>query len=76
MYFFLYMLEKMNLSTKTSLVLDEEIFLGACIEGFETMRKVFIVDATFLRTVHGGLLILVTTRNLNRHHYLIAFGFT
>lgn len=81
LYSYLYMLAKVNPGPKTSLVLDEEkrfkylfIVLGACIEGFQAMRKVIIVDATFLKIVHGGVLIFATAQDPNRHHYPIAFA--
>lgn len=55
---YLYMLEKANPDTKTSLVVDKDnrfrylfVALGASIEGFEYMRKVITVDATFLKTI-------------------------
>jgi len=38
------------------------------------MRKVITVDATFLKTVEGGVLIVATAQDPNRHHYPIAFS--
>ncbi|XP_056841678.1 uncharacterized protein LOC130494876 [Raphanus sativus] len=77
---YLYMLEKVNPDTRTSLLLDKDnrfrylfIALGASIEGFEYMRKVITVDATFLKTVEGGYLIIATAQDPNLHHYPIAF---
>ncbi|KAL0695930.1 hypothetical protein Bca4012_063110 [Brassica carinata] len=74
-------LEKVNPDTKTSLLLDEHnrfkylfVALGASIEGFEFMRKVITVDATFLKTVEGGCLVIATAQDPNLHHYPIAFG--
>ena len=77
---YLYMLEKVNPDTRTSLVLDKHnrfkylfVALGASIEGFEYMRKVITVDATFLKTVEGGCLVIATAKDPNLHHYPIAF---
>ncbi|KAL1192481.1 hypothetical protein V5N11_036428 [Cardamine amara subsp. amara] len=79
-YSYLYMLEKVNHGTKTSVVLDEGkrfkylfVALGASIEGFQVMRKVIVVDATFLKNVYGGVLIFASARDPNHHHYPIAF---
>ena len=78
---YLYMLEKVNPDTRTSLLLDKHnrfrylfIALGASIEGFEYMRKVITVDATFLKTIEGGCLIIATAQDPNLHHYPIAFA--
>ena len=78
---YLYMLEKVNPNTKTSLLLDENkrfkylfVVLGASTQGFEYMRKVITVDATFLKTVEGGVLIIATAHDPNRHHYPIVFS--
>lgn len=38
------------------------------------MKKVITVDATFTKTVDGGVLIIATSQDLNCHHYPIAFG--
>ena len=80
-YQYLYMLEKVNPGTKTSVVLDEEkrfkylfVALGAAIEGFKVMRKVIIVDATFLKTIYKGVLIFATAQDPNHHHYPLAFA--
>jgi len=48
--------------------------LGAAIEGFKVMRKVIIVDATFLKTVYKGVLIFATAQDPNHHHYPLAFA--
>ncbi|OAO89198.1 hypothetical protein AXX17_ATUG02400 (mitochondrion) [Arabidopsis thaliana] len=50
------------------------IALGACIEGFKAMRKVIVVDATHLKTVYGGMLVIATAQDPNHHHYPLAFG--
>ncbi|KFK25985.1 mutator-like transposase [Arabis alpina] len=76
---YLYMLEKRNVGTITSLLLDKDkrfkyvfIALGACTKGFTAMRKVISVDATFMK--YGGVLVFAMTQDPNRHHYPIAFG--
>ena len=50
------------------------VALGTSIEGFEYMRKVITVDATFLKIVEGDVLIITTVQDSNRHHYPIAFS--
>ena len=81
LYSYLYMLEKVNPGTVTSVKVDEEnkfkylfIALGASIEGFQVMRKVISVDATFLKKGYGGVLVFATAQDPNRHHYPIVFG--
>lgn len=73
---YLYMLEKVNPCSKTSMLLDGEkrfkyLFdaFGACMEGFEYMRKVIILDETFLKVVKGGILTIATAQDPNHHHY-------
>ncbi|XP_018463661.2 protein FAR-RED ELONGATED HYPOCOTYL 3-like [Raphanus sativus] len=81
LYCYLYMLEKINHQTITSVKLDDSdrfkylfIALGASIEGFKVMRKVVTVDATFLKNGYGGVLVFATAQDPNRHHYPLAFG--
>ncbi|CAA7058408.1 unnamed protein product [Microthlaspi erraticum] len=81
LFSYLYMLEQENPGSKTNVQLDalhnfEYLFvaLGASIEGFQWMRKVIVVDATFLKTVYGGQLVFATAQDPNHHHYPIAFG--
>jgi len=38
------------------------------------MWKVIVVDATHLKTVYGGMLVIATTQNPKHHHYPRAFG--
>jgi len=78
---YLYMLKKVNEGTITYLKLDESgkfqylfIALGACIEGFQAMRKVIIVDATHLKNGYGDVLVFASAQDQNRHHYIIAIG--
>ncbi|XP_022568227.1 uncharacterized protein LOC106394273 [Brassica napus] len=81
LYSYLYMLEHVNPGTKTGVKLDEAnkfkylfVALGACIEGFAAMRKVIVVDATFLKNGYGGVLVFAKAQDPNRHHYPLAFG--
>ncbi|KAL1199244.1 Protein FAR-RED ELONGATED HYPOCOTYL 3 [Cardamine amara subsp. amara] len=78
---YLHMLEKMNHGTLTRLECGEGnkfkyVFfaLGASIEGFQVMRKVIIVDGTFLKTVYGGVLIVATAQDPEHHNYPLAFA--
>ncbi|XP_013633014.1 PREDICTED: uncharacterized protein LOC106338624 [Brassica oleracea var. oleracea] len=78
---YMYMLEKKNPDTVTRVVVDEAnkfkyafFALGASIEGFSVMRKVLIVDATHLKNVYGGVLLVATAQDPDHHHYPIAFG--
>ncbi|XP_010436832.1 PREDICTED: uncharacterized protein LOC104720651 [Camelina sativa] len=77
---YLYMLEQVNPGTVTSVEVDKNRFkylfisLGACIEGFKVMRKVIIMDATFLKSIYDGMLVFATAQDPNHHNYIIAFG--
>ncbi|XP_024011260.1 uncharacterized protein LOC112086527 [Eutrema salsugineum] len=80
LYCYLYMLQLVNPGTITSVKLDAKnkfkylfVALGASIEGFRAMRKVIVVDATFLKSVYGGMLVFATAQDPN-HHYPIAMG--
>ncbi|XP_018488093.1 protein FAR1-RELATED SEQUENCE 8-like [Raphanus sativus] len=81
LYSYLYMLEQVNFGRTTRVELDEAgkfkylfIALGACIEGFKVMRKVILVDATFLKNGYGGVLVFAKAQDPNCHHYPLAFG--
>ncbi|XP_024015028.1 uncharacterized protein LOC112088890 [Eutrema salsugineum] len=81
LYCYLYMLQLVNPGTITSVKLDAKnkfkylfVALGASIEGFRAMRKVIVVDATFLKSVYGGMLVFATAQDPNHHHYPIAMG--
>lgn len=81
LFSYLHMLKVVNPGTITSVELDEDkrfkflfIALGASVEGFRAMRKVIVIDATFLKTVYGGMLVFATAQDPNHHHYPIAFG--
>ncbi|XP_010424785.1 PREDICTED: protein FAR1-RELATED SEQUENCE 8-like [Camelina sativa] len=78
---YMHMLQTMNPGTISFVELDEAqrfkylfFALGACIEGFKAMRKVIIVDATSIKNVYGGVLIVATAQDPDHHHYPIAFG--
>lgn len=78
---YLHMLKKMNPHTVTEIEVDEQnqfkylfFALGACIEGFQAMRKVIVIDGTHLKTLHGGVLIVAAAQDPDHHHYPIAFG--
>ncbi|XP_024014390.1 uncharacterized protein LOC112088362 [Eutrema salsugineum] len=73
--------ELVNPGTVTSVKLNARnkfkylfVALGASIEGFRAMRKVIVVDATFLMSVYGGMLVFATGQDPNHHHYPIAMG--
>ncbi|XP_013623937.1 PREDICTED: uncharacterized protein LOC106329873 [Brassica oleracea var. oleracea] len=78
---YLYMLERLNPRTVSRLVVDEKnqfkyVFfaLGACIEGFNSMRKVIIMDGTHLKGVYEGVLLITTAQDLDHHHYPLTFA--
>ena len=71
----------MNPGTKTCVKLDEGskfkylfVALGPCIEGFAVMRKVIVVDATWLKNRYGGVLVFAKAQDPNRHAYPLAFA--
>ncbi|XP_024013392.1 uncharacterized protein LOC112087754 [Eutrema salsugineum] len=73
--------ELVNPGTVTSVKLDARnkfkylfVVLGTSIEGFRAMRKVIVVDATFLKSVYGGMLVFAIGQDPNHHHYPIAMG--
>lgn len=81
LYCYLYVLQMVNPGTVTSVKVDARnrfkylfVALGASIEGFRAMRKVIVVDATFLKNVYGGMLVFATAQDPNHHHYPIAMG--
>lgn len=78
---YLHILETKNPGTVTKVKVDEQkrfmylfIAVGACIEGFQAMRKVIIIDGTHLKTVYGGVLVIACAQDPDRHHYPLAFG--
>uniref|UniRef100_A0A0D3E8K1 MULE transposase domain-containing protein n=2 Tax=Brassica TaxID=3705 RepID=A0A0D3E8K1_BRAOL len=81
MYNYLYMLEQVNPGTKACVKLDEGskfkylfVALGACIEEFAVMRKVIVVDVTWLKNGYGGVLVFAKAQDPNCHAYPLAFA--
>ena len=81
LFAYLHILRSVNHGTITEVELDADdrfkflfIVLGASIEGFKAMRKVIVIDATFLKTIYGGMLVIATSQDPNHLHYPIAFG--
>ena len=75
------MLEQVNPRTKTCVKLDDAckfkylfIALGAYIEGFAVMRKVIVVDATWLKNRYGAVLVFANAQDPNGHNYPLAFA--
>lgn len=78
---YLYMIRRANPGTVTRLQLDEEgrfnyvfIAFGASIAGFPFMRKVVVVDGTFLHGSYKGTLLTALAQDGNFQIYPIAFG--
>jgi len=81
LYSYLYVLKEVNPETISYVEVDAQqkfkyffVALGACIEGFKVMRKFVIVDAIFLKTVYGGMLVFATAQDPNHHNYIITFA--
>ena len=75
-----YMLEVANSRSKTTFSLDEngrfQYFFGSYatwIIDFLEMRKVIVVDGTFLRRKYGGVLISVVAQDAENHIFPVAF---
>ncbi|XP_024006546.1 uncharacterized protein LOC112083053 [Eutrema salsugineum] len=82
LYSYLYMLQKVNPGTKHKVLLDEQgrfkylfVALGACLEGFVAMRKVVVVDATFLKAGMGCQLVLDACQDVSRDREIVADTF-
>ena len=78
---YLYMIRRANPGTLTRLVVDESqrfkyLFLafGASINGFPFMRKVVVVDGTFLKGKYKGTLLTATAQDGNFQIFRIAFA--
>ncbi|XP_024013356.1 uncharacterized protein LOC112087716 [Eutrema salsugineum] len=78
---YLYMIRRANPGTLIKLEVDEEdrfkfMFLsfGASIQGFPFMRKVVVVDGTFLHGKYKGTLLLATTQDGNFNIFPVAFA--
>ncbi|XP_024012295.1 protein FAR1-RELATED SEQUENCE 6-like [Eutrema salsugineum] len=78
---YLYMIRRANPGTLIKLEVDSEdkfkfMFLAfsASIQGFPFMRKVVVVDGTFLTGKYKGTLLIATTQDGNFNIFPIAFG--
>lgn len=50
------------------------VIFGFCMEGFEYMRKVIIVDEIFLKIMEGGILIIVIAQDFNYYYYFLVIN--
>ena len=78
---YLYMIRRANPSTVTRLQIDElgrfmYVFLafGASVNGFPFMRKVVVVDSTFLNGKYKGTLLTALAQDGNFQIFPIAFA--
>ncbi|KAL1224311.1 Protein FAR1-RELATED SEQUENCE 6 [Cardamine amara subsp. amara] len=78
---YLYMIKRANPGSHTQLEVDEKqrfkyLFLAfsASINGFPYMRKVVVVDGTFLQGKYKGTLLTATTQDGNFQIFPIAFA--
>lgn len=78
---YLYMIRQANPGTVAKLQIDENarfkyVFLsfGASVAGFEFMRKVIVVDGTFLHGSYKGTLLTALAQDGNFQIFPIAFG--
>ncbi|CAA7062236.1 unnamed protein product [Microthlaspi erraticum] len=78
---YLYRIRRANPGTLTKLVIDKEdrfkflfIAFGGSIHGFTFMRKVVVVDGTFLQGKYKGTLLIATTQDGNFNIFPIAFA--
>ncbi|XP_010532421.1 PREDICTED: uncharacterized protein LOC104808441 [Tarenaya hassleriana] len=78
----LYMLQKRNPGTIVNLELDMDgrsfkylfIALGATVKGWNYMRKVVVIDVTFLTGQYKGTLVVATAQDGDHHQYPLAWG--
>ncbi|XP_010556060.1 PREDICTED: uncharacterized protein LOC104825431 [Tarenaya hassleriana] len=78
----LHMLQKRNLGTIVGLELDKDgksfkylfFALGAAVRGWNYMRKVVAIDATFLTGQYKGTLVVATAQDGDHHLYPLAWG--
>ncbi|XP_010552846.1 PREDICTED: uncharacterized protein LOC104823121 [Tarenaya hassleriana] len=78
----LYMLQKRNPETIVSLELEKDeksfkylfIALGAAVRGWNYLRKVVAIDATFLTGQYKGTLVVATAQDGDHHQYPLAWG--
>lgn len=78
---YLYLIRRANPGTFTKLEVDGEdqfkymfIAFSASIHGFRFMRKVVVVDGTFLQGKYKGTLLIATTQDGNFNIFPIAFA--
>ncbi|XP_024016265.1 uncharacterized protein LOC112089744 [Eutrema salsugineum] len=78
---YLYRIRRTNPGTYTNLEVDANnyfkyvfIAYGASIEGFAFMRKVVVVDGTFLHGKYKGTLLIATTQDGNFTIFPVAFA--
>ncbi|CAA7018173.1 unnamed protein product [Microthlaspi erraticum] len=78
---YLYMIRRANPVTLIKLDVDEEdrfkflfIAFAASIHGYPHMRKVVVVDATYLQGKYKGTLLTASTQDGNFNIFPIAFG--
>ena len=44
-----------------------------CLDSFQEMRKVIVVDDTFLRRKYGGVLLSTVAKDAENHIFSVAF---
>ncbi|KAG7532469.1 Zinc finger PMZ-type [Arabidopsis thaliana x Arabidopsis arenosa] len=78
---YIHLIKKYNPGTIAHLEKDGEdrfkylfISFGACVKGFKFMRKVIVVDGSFLKGKYEGLLLVATAQDGNYQIFPIAFG--
>lgn len=78
---YIHKLKMANPGTITCLEVDDQdrfkyMFLsfGASAKGYEFMRKVVVVDGTFLKGKYPGTLLVATAQDGDSHVYPLAFG--
>ncbi|XP_073120813.1 uncharacterized protein [Henckelia pumila] len=78
---YLQMVEKMNQGSITEICVNEEnrfkyMFLafGACVRGYQSMRKVVSIDGTWLKGKFNGVLLVASAQDGNYHQYPVAWG--
>ncbi|XP_047268713.1 uncharacterized protein LOC124898787 [Capsicum annuum] len=75
-----HMLMSVNERSKTSLKIDDQVrfkyffvSLGAWIRGFVHMKKVLVVDGTFLSGRYDGVLLVAVAQDTENHIFPVAF---
>ena len=75
-----YMLEVANPGSKTALSVDKNerfkyffVSYAAWITGFQEMRKVIVIDGTFLRSKYEGVLLSAVAQDAENHIFPVAF---